>query len=496
MSSIKFLKKINSLIFLILTSFFFSITAFSQDVSVTIKVISSNQIEILGKFKDEYVSLTNWSFLQNYADASNLAERIQNIELFDDKAEKINVKRFNSGEYVAERKPASFKYQIDLTPSKKMTDSAHTSWLTENGGILMLADLLPEFKSENILVDFELTENFKTAHPYPLLEKIEPTGFKIEDGVFLVGKNWREREIKFNDKDKISTVRLAIVGTNWQFSDEEAVEMTKSIVEEYRKIFGQLPNPLSQIILSPFPQENSNPDRWRAETRGSTVTIISGNLPYKSQAIQRLHEQLRHEIFHLWLPNSLELTGNYDWFYEGFTIYHALRTGVELNQIRFEDFLNTLGKAYDLSEGQTDSLIQASNKRWSGGGNFVYAKGLVVAFLCDSAILQATKGKKSLKDIFGGIYQKHKTPNQIQEGNSAIISILRSFPELSPIIQTYIEGSSKMNWDNSLTAFGIEQEKSNFGVQLKVSEKLNGRQKDLLDKLGYNQWRKILQKTK
>lgn len=489
-------KILKTLLFLAVICFILVTSLFAQDISVTVKVISSNQLEIVGKFKEESVSLTNWSFLQEYADASNLAERIQNIELSDDKAEKINFKKFNSGEYVAERKPTFFKYQVNLIPSKKMTDSAHTSWLNENGGILMLADLLPEFNSENILVDFELPKDFKIAHPYPLLEKIEPTGFRIEDGVFLVGRNWREREIKFTDKDKTSIVRLAIVENYWQFSDDEAAEMTKSIVEEYRKIFGQLPNPLSQIILSPFPQENSNPDRWRAETRGSTVTIISGSLPYKSQAIQRLHEQLRHEIFHLWLPNSLALSGNYDWFYEGFTIYHALRSGVELNQIRFEDFLNTLGKAYDLSEGQTDSLIQASNKRWSGGGNFVYAKGLVVAFLCDAMILQATKGKKNLKEVFSQIYQKHKIPNQLQDGNSAIISILRSFPEIQPIVQNYIEGKSKISWENSLALFGIEQEKSNFGVQLRVSEKLNGRQKDLLDKLGYNQWRKILQKTK
>jgi predicted metalloprotease with PDZ domain len=301
--------------------------------------------------------------------------------------------------------------------------------------------------------------------------------------------------VKFSAKNQDFKIRLAIAG-NWQFSDAEAVEMTKSIVEEYLKIFDQLPKSLSQIILSPFPQENPNSDRWRAETRGSTVTIVSGVLPYKSQAIQRLHEQLRHEIFHLWLPNSLALSGNYDWFYEGFTIYHALRTGVELNQIRFEDFLNTLGKAYDLSEEQTNSLVELSNKRWMGTGNVVYAKGLVVAFLCDAALLQASKGKRNLKNVFRQVYEKHQRPNQIEDGNSAITNILRGFPELKPILENYIAGRAKIDWENDLTALGIEQEKSDFGVQLKVATKLNGRQKDLLDKLGYNQWRKILQKTR
>jgi predicted metalloprotease with PDZ domain len=192
----------------------------------------------------------------------------------------------------------------------------------------------------------------------------------------------------------------------------------------------------------------------------------------------------------------LALSGNYDWFYEGFTIYHALRTGVELNQIRFEDFLNTLGQAYRmeqrLSEGNNLSLIEASQKRWTTSSNFIYAKGLAVAFLCDVALLRASKGKRNLKDIFYKVYQKHRFPNQIQDGSPAILGILKTFPELSLIIQNYLEGKSQIEWKNDLAMIGVELN----GTQLKVVQNPNGRQKDLLDKLGYNQWRKLGQKTK
>lgn len=487
--------KFKPLIVFLFTLCLFILQIRAQEVSVRIKITSENRVSVEGSFKDESVSQNNWSFLQDYADASNLAERIYDFQVFDKKGEKLEIKKLNSGEYLAEIKPSTFKYQVDLTPSKKITDSAHASWLTQNQGILMLADILPHLKSESVYIDFDLPQDFKITHSYPLLENFDSKDFELSDAVLIVGRNWREREISFSENNQKKKVKLAIAG-EWQFSDEEILEMTKSIFEEYRNIFGEIPNSISQIILSPFPQENTNSDRWRAETRGSTVTIISGVLPYKTQALQRLHEQLRHEIFHLWMPNSLSLSGNFDWFYEGFTIYQALRTGVLLNQIRFEDYLNTLAKAYDLSEGQTSSLIEASNKRWLGAGNFVYAKGLVVAFLCDAAILQTSKGKRSLKDVFREIYRKHKKSNQIQDGNSAIISILRSFPELNPIIMNYLEGKSKINWENDLSLVGIGAVKSDFGIELKVLDKLNGRQKDLLDKLGYNQWRKNSQKIR
>ena len=200
------------------------------------------------------------------------------------------------------------------------------------------------------------------------------------------------------------------------------------------------------------------------------------------------------------MPNGLSLSGNYDWFYEGFTIYHALRTGVELNQIRFEDYLNTLGRAFEmaqvLTESQQISLIEAADRRWSGTSNLVYAKGLIVAFLCDVALLRESKGKRNLKDVFRQVFQNHGRKNEIQDGNSAITGILKSFPELDSIVQNYIEGKSKIDWQNELTAIGLEQEKDGFKTLLKVTEKPNSRQKDLLDKLGYNQWRKLLQKTK
>lgn len=480
------------LFFLAFISLFLSINIFAQEIAVKIKVISTNRISVEGSFKNETASFTNWSFLQNYADVTNLADRIENLQTFDNKRNVVETKKINSANYLASQKPSSWKYQVNLTPSAKLTDSAHSSWLTENRGLLMLEDLLPQFgKSVFAQISFELPNSWKIATSETSINQTFSVK-DIENAVFLIGNDFRERTIQI-DKTTISFV----FADNWQFTDEEALAMADSILSEHKSIFKEFPTAKIQIILSPFPQENSNPERWRAETRGSTVTIISGSLPFKSQAVQRLHEQLRHELFHLWIPNSVNLSGNYDWFYEGFAIYQALRTGVELNQIRFDDFLNTLSRAYQMeqmmSETNSFSLLEASSKRWTGSSNFIYAKGLAVAFLCDTAMLHE---KHNLKDVFRQIYQKHRFPNQIQDGNTAIVRILNSFPELRPIVQKFIEGKEKIDWENELNSVGIEQEKTDFGFQLKVMANPNGRQKDLLDKLGYNQWRKFGQKKK
>ena len=121
---------------------------------------------------------------------------------------------------------------------------------------------------------------------------------------------------------------------------------------------------------------------------------------------------------------------------------------------------------------------------------------MLVAFLCDAAVLRKTRGKHSLSDIYRQIHQKHRPPNPREDGNSAIIKILQSREELRPIIEKYIEGAENIVWKNDLEAIGIESAEENFQTVLKVKAKPNSRQKDLLNELGYNNWRKLAGKSR
>jgi predicted metalloprotease with PDZ domain len=76
-----------------------------------------------------------------------------------------------------------------------------------------------------------------------------------------------------------------------------------------------------------------------------------------------------HELLHLWVPNALQLQGDYDWFFEGFTLYTALVTALELKFINLNEYLATLARVYDayLSRPDELSLIDASERRWTTG---------------------------------------------------------------------------------------------------------------------------------
>jgi hypothetical protein len=460
----------------------------AQTLETKIKITDSDAF-IKGNFIDaeKAKNVTNFSFLKSYTNIENLGERISDVNLSDKSGQSVNYKKLIDGEFLAENGFQSWSYRTNLSVSKNISAMAHVSWISDEQGILMLGDLLPEF-GENIpaKITFELPKDWHISTVEKRLGENVFSVSDVEKAIFYIGKNWREKEIAVGDA-KLSL----IMSGEWQVSDDEAAATTRDILAFYEKLFGAKPFEKAQVFLGKFPREVKT-GRWEAETRGSNITIFSSEMNFKTQSLQRLHEQLRHEIFHFWLPNGVNLSGNYDWFYEGFALYQSLKIGVAANRIRFEDFLDTLGRAHsiDTLQSQKTSLIEASKNRWNGANTQVYARGMLVAFLTDIALLQKSKGKSSLPEILREIYQKHNFSAQRQDGNTAILNILQTHSELRPIVEKYVKGTENIVWQTDLDAIGIESLTENFTTKLKVKTKLSGRQKDLLDKLGYNNWRK------
>jgi predicted metalloprotease with PDZ domain len=119
---------------------------------------------------------------------------------------------------------------------------------------------------------------------------------------------------------------------------------------------------------------------------------------------------------------------------------------------------------------------------------------MAVAFLFDLALLQNSNGRNSVSDIFRKLYASHRLEGPATDANAAMLKVFQTQPQLADIIEQYIKGPQKIEWQVQLAAAGIENEPGNTRTNLRVMPKLNGRQKALLDKLGYNNWRKLTRK--
>ena len=185
--------------------------------------------------------------------------------------------------------------------------------------------------------------------------------------------------------------------------------------------------------------------------------------------------------------------------YEGFALYQALRMSIGANRIGFNDMLDTLSRAYEVDnnmQGQRGSLIEASDSRWAGANTQIYARGMIVAFLCDITMLQNSKGKTTVSDVLRRIYTEHAYSIPREDGNTALLRILESYGYLRPITGRYVKGRENIAWRKELDAVGLEEflvTQRGYAIRLKVKDKPTGKQKAFLDKLGYNNWRNLFE---
>jgi hypothetical protein len=486
-----------------------AVAGYAQSISVTIRVVPQSPARVL--IEGNCAPTTVWSFRDSYAGVINLGARVKEMELFDLAGTEIQTRKIAPGQFEATKPASRFRYQVTLDPPARAADTALVSWLNGDRGVLLLADLLPIANSSAAVPD---KINRKDDSGQATVRISLPAGWavysnegnsargdfnvpEIGRAVFVLGRQLRTSHTTIS-----KTALNLIIDGEWAFPDSDALEMAGQVLKADLDLFGGRPANQLTLIVFPSPQTVAA-DRWSAETRGSTVTLLMGKLPSKTAALAQLSVPLTHELFHLWVPNGLALEGDYDWFYEGFTVYQAARTAVRLGLLTFPEFLNAIARAYDAYTVGLDrdrwSLIEASQRRWTTGGSAVYQKSMLVAFLFDLKVRSQSRGKRSLDDVYREIFNRYRLvepsgipikaeARRIADGNQAVVTILDSIPGMQHFADSYVKRASVIDLQAETALFGLRVERLGLRTRISVNETLTRQQRDLLRELGYNDY--------
>ncbi len=455
-------------LFLSLWLLLFTGSVSAQDTQVTMTIEGTRvRIAITSNTKSK-----EWSFRNSYAGALGLGERIEELS-----SRGTNIRKLASGEFQSEQAINEVHYAVRLDQVRP-GDLAHVSWLSSDDGFLMLADLLPEM----VLRQTAIRLRFQLPGGWSVLTSVESNNdeFVVDspnETVFFLGKNLRE--VKGRNKK----LQLVLHG-DWKFKDRDAIRSAERVFESYLDLTKFVPIKPVTIFIAPIPTLETS-SQWKAETRGSTVVLLINKQANFVNWIGQLGVIFTHELFHVWIPNSLKLEGSYDWFFEGFTLYVALQTALKLNLIKFEEYLATIARVYDsyLSYADHQSLLDASDSRWTSSGSLVYDKGMLVALLYDLTLRLETGGTDTLK----GKYQPllSRLAGKSIEGNEAIIAAMSSSAATREILTTYVEEPRRIDLPLLLKPFGIDVVVGNNKSELKVRKELTPVQLKLLKSLGY-----------
>lgn len=412
-----------------------------------------------------------------------MGERISSLSLSDANGENVRVLKQTSGEFRAERDAVRYRYDVNLSPPAAATTASHVSWRTSDNGVLMLGDLLPLTCHPTARVRLVLPENWKIVSAETKSGDAEYTVADAEQAVFYISRELREQRARINGTDFI----LGISGT-WAFSDKEALSLMRDIINEHVRVTGSALKGRALTVLTPFPSV-VGPFAWSAETRGRTVFLLSGQVPSKTAALAHLSVPLAHELFHLWVPNELSLSGDYDWFYEGWTLYQAMRVGMQLGYLNFQDYLDALGRAYNGYRAVKDvtslSLLDLSKRRWTSGQALVYNKGMLTAFLFDLALRQRARGGHNINSVYRELFNNYNSEKASADANHAIREVLNRMLGNSTFTHAYIETAADIDLSMALRPFGLEVKEAGARVRVHVTKSLTKEQQHLLRGFGY-----------
>jgi hypothetical protein len=472
---------------------FFPAIANAQQLKVEIKLLPDAPGTVV--VEGTCAPATIWSFRDSYAGVMNLGARIKAFRLSDDRGAEVVSRQLAPGQFRSEAPATRFRYEVSLSLPQRTADASRVSWLNAERGLLMLRDLLPGRGAvvqgtERATVRLNLPPGW-LAHTNQSENVREE--FDIADAdlaVLAVGRGLR-----------ISTAAAAgltltlVSAGDWVFNDAEALDLASKVLKTDRDMFGAWPSRRATLILFPFPQSGST-DNWTAETRGFSVTLLTAKLPSKVAALAQLSSPLTHEFLHFWVPNGLNLTGDYDWFYEGFTVYQAAQMAVRMGLLTFQEFLNAISRAYDGYSLSVDrdrwSLLEASKRRWTVGNYAVYAKSMLVAFLYDLNLRGLSHNKRSLDDVYRTIFREYGSEQaragQGSDGSAAALKTLGEYSGLQEFGRVLIANPATINLPEKLAPFGFRVETLGLRTRIEVSDSLTRQQRDLLHDLGYNDY--------
>jgi hypothetical protein len=373
---------------------------------------------------------------------------------------------------------------VDVTEPARIENMSHISWLNRERGLLMPADLLPRPNNGNfssVRISLDVPTGWATSSNIERAGQNDFFTSEPDKVVFLIGPDLQEASTDLGS----SMFRLTTSG-KWPFSGSEALKTSRKILDEYSRVTGVKLKRDSNLMLVQFP-ENAGQERWSAEARGNAVVLLMGGGGSRKQRLTRLGILLSHELFHLWVPNSLALDGDYDWFFEGFTLYQALLTDVRLGLISFDGYVETIGRVYSsyLASSGADrlSLIEASERRWTTSPSLVYDKGMLVAFIYDLMIRSRTNCKTSLSDVYRELFRAHSTGQG--NANETIIRLLGERAGMEEFVKGHVEGRDKLDFISQFTRYGLEIQTSGARQRLMVGASLDKTQRELLVCLGY-----------
>ncbi len=219
--------------------------------------------------------------------------------------------------------------------------------------------------------------------------------------------------------------------------------------------------------------------------------------PAAKGMFEEVQDDIAHEFLHILTPLNLHsdviqpfnfevpTASQHTWLYEGVTEWASDIMQLRGRIISINEYLERLSKKLTVNEKfrQDISLTELSKQVYDEAitmqfMNF-YNKGAVTAAMLDIRLLELSKGKSGLRELFLELLEKYGKDKPFPEDNFFEIIVDMTYPEIEQFIKDYIKGTKPLPYQEYMAKLGfnyIEERPSEdttptLGVQMGMNDK-------------------------
>lgn len=357
--------------------------------------------------------------------------------------------------------------------------SVHTSHLDSSHGYLNGTNIflyIEGYKDQTAELTIKPWKDWKVSTG---LEKVgdfkyRATNFDIlVDSPIEIGTH---RSLFFNVDGKEHEIVLYGHGNE---NEDKIKSDIQKIVESFLKIFGHLPYKRYVFIFHLLSEEDSG---GGLEHLNSTTIDVDRFIFSPFESYKKFLNVVSHEYFHLWNVKRIRPAElgpfnykeeNYTsllWMAEGFTNYYGrmmlLRSGLISQKDFFKHFMETV-RFYEMQPGRLNtSAYESSFDSWiklyrPGPNNFnsyisYYTKGDMLGFLLNVRIIEATKGQKSLDDLYRHLYDKYNKDGKGYTEKDLLLALKEiTGMDFTDFYTRFIKSTEPIDFQSELDKLGV-----------------------------------------
>lgn len=296
--------------------------------------------------------------------------------------------------------------------------------------------------------------------------------YEFYDSPFLISNNLSYSSMSLDNM----LVDAYVYSSCDSIKANEVINKTKRITEAAADFIGYSPVDKYSFIM--FFLDKSEINEIKSFNGGGALEHSYSSVyafPENPLYLNYLDDLFSHEFMHILSPLHLHsnILADYDyskpliedkhiWLYEGVTVWASYMMRVNKGLISSEKYLQLLSRLKRNSQkyDKDFSLIDISQKWHTSKGHKqysnVYNRGVLTASMLDIRLLQLSKGKYGLQDLYLNLIKKYGKDKSFNNDSLFMEVIEQTYPEIEKFIKDHIENTKEFDYSGILRNFGVE----------------------------------------